>query len=84
MIKRSIIITAFFDILRTTLNIKIYLCHDVQTPWSSTFCIIDSFLALREAIERLFDETHDLPLVSILLILRKNVTGLNKISLRCV
>ena len=60
MIKRSTIITAFFDMLRTKLSIRRNLCYDVKTRWNSTFCLIDSFLALRETIERLFDAKHDL------------------------
>ena len=60
MIRRSTIITAFFDMLRAKLDIRRNLCPDVKTRWNSTFCLIDSFLVLREVIERLFDAKHDL------------------------
>ena len=41
MIKRSTIITAFFDMLRTKLNIRRNLCYHVKTRWNSTFCLMD-------------------------------------------
>jgi hypothetical protein len=60
MIKRSSIITLFFDKERKKLNIKRNLCYDVKSRWNSTFCMIDSLLALRELIEKLLNYKHHL------------------------
>ena len=60
MIKRSTILTAYFDKERKRSNIKRNLCYDVKTRWNSTFHLIDSILALREVIERLFNSKHQL------------------------
>ncbi|CAF3455414.1 unnamed protein product [Rotaria sp. Silwood2] len=60
MIKSSIIITSFFDREREKLNIKRNLCYDVKSRWNSTYCMIDAFLALREVIEKLFNQKHSL------------------------
>ncbi|CAF1535147.1 unnamed protein product, partial [Didymodactylos carnosus] len=37
---------------------------NVKSRWNSTFCMIDSFLVLREVIERLLNSKHHLPLKS--------------------
>ncbi|CAF1310256.1 unnamed protein product [Rotaria sordida] len=62
MIKRSTIITLFFDTERKKQNIKRNLCYDVKSRWNSTYCMIDSFLYLRELIEKLFNYKHHLHL----------------------
>jgi hypothetical protein len=60
MIKRSTILTNYFDEERKKANLKRNLCHDVKTRWNSTFHLIDSLLVLREVIERLFNAKHQL------------------------
>ncbi|CAF3363879.1 unnamed protein product, partial [Rotaria sp. Silwood2] len=60
MIKNSVIITLFFDTEREKSNIKRNLCYDVKSRWNSTYCMIDAFLALREVIEKLFNQKHSL------------------------
>ena len=60
MIKRSTILTTYFDIERKKSNIKRNLCYDVKTRWNSTYHLIDSFLALRPVVERLFNSKHNL------------------------
>ncbi|CAF3826359.1 unnamed protein product [Rotaria sp. Silwood1] len=60
IIKRSTIITLFFDNERKKLKIKRNLCYDVKSRWNSTYCMIDSFLVLRELIEKLFNFKHHL------------------------
>ncbi|CAF4131524.1 unnamed protein product, partial [Adineta steineri] len=62
MIKRSTIITMFFDKERKAQNIKRNLCRDVKSRWNSSYSMIDSFLCLREPIEKLFDYKHQLHL----------------------
>lgn len=60
MIKSSVTLTLFFDKEREKLNIKRNLCYDVKSRWNSTYCMIDSFLVLREVIEKLFNQKHNL------------------------
>ncbi|CAF3882952.1 unnamed protein product [Rotaria sp. Silwood1] len=62
MIKRSTIITLFFDNERKKKNINRNLCYDVKSRWNSTYCMIDSFLYLREVIDKLFNCKHQLHL----------------------
>ncbi|CAM4822508.1 unnamed protein product [Rotaria magnacalcarata] len=55
MIKRSTIITLFFDNERKILNTKRSITRDVKSRWNSTFTMIDSLLSLREIVEKLFN-----------------------------
>ncbi|CAF4540658.1 unnamed protein product [Rotaria sp. Silwood2] len=60
MIKRSTIITLYFDTERKKSKIKRNLCSDVKSRWNSTYYMIDSFLVLRELIQKLFRYKHQL------------------------
>ena len=60
IIKNSTIIAPFFDIERKKSNIKRNLRYDAKSRWNSTFVIIDSFLALREVLEKFFIHKHQL------------------------
>ncbi|CAF0836709.1 unnamed protein product [Didymodactylos carnosus] len=73
--KRSTIITSYFNAERKKLRIKKNLCQDVKSRWNSTFCMIDSFLVLREVIERLLNSKHHLHLES------KTITKLAELEL---
>lgn len=60
MIKRSTILTNFFDEERKKAHVKRNLSYDVKTRWNSTFHLIDSLLVLREVIDKLFNAKHRL------------------------
>ncbi|CAF1202142.1 unnamed protein product, partial [Didymodactylos carnosus] len=60
MIKRSSILTSFFDCERMKANIKCTLSGDMKTRWNSSFIMINSLLKLRVIIETLFKEKYDL------------------------
>jgi hypothetical protein len=60
IVKRSTIITSFFDTERKKVNAKRNLCYDVKSRWNSTYWMIDSFIVLREIIEKLFIYKHHL------------------------
>ena len=60
IVKRSTIITSLFDTERKKVNIKRNLCYDVKSRWNSTYLMIDSFIKLREVIDKLFIYKHHL------------------------
>ncbi|CAF0986220.1 unnamed protein product [Rotaria sordida] len=60
MIKRSTIITLCFDAERKKFKKNRNLCYDVKSRWNSTFCIINSFIVLREIVQNLFNQKHQL------------------------
>ncbi|CAF1068170.1 unnamed protein product [Didymodactylos carnosus] len=60
MIKRSSILTSFFDCERMKANIKCTLSGDMKTRWNSSFIMIKSLLKLRMIIETLFKEKYEL------------------------
>ena len=60
MVKRSTIITLFFDAERKKAKKNRNLCYDVKFRWNSTYCMINSFVELREVIEKLFTCKHQL------------------------
>ena len=60
VIKRSTIITLFFDSERKNLNTKRNVCYNVKSRWNSTFMMVDSLLSLREIIEKLFNYKNHL------------------------
>ena len=64
VIKRSTIITLFFDSERKNLNTKRNVCYDVKSRWNSTFMMVDSLLSLREIIEKLFNYKNHLDIKS--------------------
>ena len=60
MIKRSTVLTNFFDEERKRARVQRNLSYDVKTRWNSTFHLIDSLLVLREVIEKLFNSKQRL------------------------
>ncbi|CAF4508370.1 unnamed protein product [Rotaria magnacalcarata] len=60
MIKRSTILTLYFDAQRKRFKKALNLCYDVKSRWNSTYCMINSFIVLREIIENLFSNKHQL------------------------
>jgi hypothetical protein len=64
MIKRSSLLTIFFDKECAKVGIHRSLRADVCTRWNSTLQMIESFLALRMVIVKLFDEKQSLHLSS--------------------
>lgn len=64
MIKRSTIMTLYFDAERRRLKKKRNLCYDVKSRWNSTYCMINSFIVLREPIQNLFSHKHQLKITS--------------------
>ncbi|UJR06600.1 hypothetical protein I4U23_010884 [Adineta vaga] len=64
MVKRSTVITLFFDTERKKKNIKRNLCNDIKSRWNSTYVMIDSFIVLRELVQNLFYFKHDLKIIS--------------------
>ncbi|CAM4856377.1 unnamed protein product [Rotaria socialis] len=54
MIKRSTILTLYFDAQRKRFKKALNLCYYVKSHWNSTYCMINSFIILREIIENLF------------------------------
>ncbi len=75
MIKRSTVISSFFNTEKQKFNIKRNLCLDVKSRWNSTFHMIDSFLVLRQIIEKLFNSKHNLHLES------KKITKLSNLEM---
>lgn len=76
MIKRSTVLTNYFDDERKKAKIKRNLCHDVKTRWNSTFHLIDGLLVLREVIERLFSAKHRLSIA------RTNIDKISSLELK--
>ena len=62
MIKRSSVITSFFETERKKYMVKRNLSYDVKSRWNSTFIMIDSLLSLREVLEKLFSYKNHLRL----------------------
>ncbi|CAF4623818.1 unnamed protein product, partial [Rotaria magnacalcarata] len=60
MIKRSTILTLYFDAQRKRFKKALNLCYDVKSRWNSTYCMVNSFIVLREIIENLFSNKHQL------------------------
>ncbi|CAF1509065.1 unnamed protein product [Adineta steineri] len=60
MVKRSTIITLYFDTERKKKNFKRNLCNDIKSRWNSTYVMLDSFIVLREVIQTLFYFKHHL------------------------
>ncbi|CAF2074197.1 unnamed protein product [Rotaria magnacalcarata] len=60
IVKLSTILTLYFDAQRKRFKKALNLCYDVKSRWNSTYCMINSFIVLREIIENLFSNKHQL------------------------
>jgi hypothetical protein len=62
MIKRSTLIQSFFEKKSVQLGIRRTLSADVCTRWNSTLHMIESFIALKEVLCKLFHEKSEIDL----------------------
>ncbi|CAF1541267.1 unnamed protein product [Adineta ricciae] len=62
MMKRSSLLSAFFEKECSKVGVQRSLRGDVCTRWNSTLHMVESFLSLKTALGKLFDEKHALGL----------------------
>lgn len=60
MIRKSSVLTLYFNRIRGTLKIQRNVLRDVCTRWNSSYIMMDSLKIVRPILEHLYNDKHDL------------------------
>jgi hypothetical protein len=64
LIRKSSVLSLYFNHLRKILKKKRNVLRDVCTRWNSTYVMLDSLINVRPVLERLYNDKHDLNITS--------------------